>query len=53
MRGDIILDPFAGTCKTGMAAEILGRQYVMVEQDEIAVKLGEAGIKAVIEARND
>ena len=32
--GDLVLDPFGGTMTTGVAAKILGRHYLMIEQDE-------------------
>lgn len=31
--GQIVLDPFAGTCTSAVAAEKLGRQWIMVELD--------------------
>lgn len=31
--GQIVLDPFAGTCTTGVAAEALGRQWMLAELD--------------------
>lgn len=31
-EGDIVLDPFGGTVKTGMAAERLGRRWLVVER---------------------
>lgn len=31
--GQVVLDPFAGTCTTAVAAEQLGRQWLMIEQD--------------------
>src|SRR3989338_3676227 len=33
-RGDLILDPFAGTCTTGVAAYKNGRNFTMIEKDE-------------------
>ena len=32
--GDLILDPFAGTCATGEAAEKLNRSWICCELDE-------------------
>ncbi|MFP3637527.1 DNA methyltransferase [Paraburkholderia sp. SIMBA_054] len=29
--GDLVFDPFAGSCKTGLAAERLGRRWLMAE----------------------
>ncbi|MCR5475552.1 MAG: site-specific DNA-methyltransferase [Lachnospiraceae bacterium] len=32
--GDLVLDPFAGTMTTGVAAKKLGRNYIMIERDK-------------------
>ena len=45
--GDLVLDPFAGTCTTGMAAKTLGRDYLMVEQEEEWCQIGRRRIDAV------
>lgn len=39
-QGDTILDPFAGSCTTGIAANLLNRNFVGIEQDSYYVKLG-------------
>lgn len=39
-EGDIILDPFAGSCTTGIAANLLGRKFVGIDQDEKYLQLG-------------
>lgn len=31
--GDVVLDPFAGSCTTGKSAEILEREWICVEQE--------------------
>lgn len=31
--GDVVLDPYAGTCTTGIAAALLDRRYICIEQD--------------------
>lgn len=31
--GDVVLDPFAGTMTTGVAAKKMGRNYIMLEKD--------------------
>ena len=32
--GDLVLDPFAGTFTTGLAASQMGRQFVLCEMEE-------------------
>lgn len=39
-EGDTILDPFAGSCTTGIAANLLGRNFVGIEQEKDFVELG-------------
>lgn len=38
--GDTILDPFAGSCTTGIAANLLGRKFIGIEQSEDYLQLG-------------
>lgn len=45
--GDIVLDPFAGSCTTGVAALDLGRQFVGCETDRDFVVLGGKRLGAV------
>ncbi|GAH11135.1 unnamed protein product, partial [marine sediment metagenome] len=41
-KNDIILDPFAGSCTTGVAAIALNRQYVMIEKEKEYYEIGKA-----------
>lgn len=36
-KGDIVLDPFGGTCTTGIAAHKHNRKFTMIEKDEYYV----------------
>ena len=38
-KGDVILDPFAGSSTTGIAANLLGRKFIGIEQDENFIQL--------------
>ena len=40
LEGDTILDPFAGSCTTGIAANLLKRNFIGIEMDEKYIKLG-------------
>ena len=40
--GDWILDPFSGSSTTGIAANLLGRRFLGIEQDEEFVKISKA-----------
>jgi DNA modification methylase len=48
--GDICIDPFAGTGSTCIAAKLLGREYIGIEQSEEYHRIAEARLKAT---RND
>lgn len=39
-EGDIVLDPFAGSCTTGIASNLLGRQFVGIEQNREYIEYG-------------
>ncbi|MBR3646899.1 MAG: site-specific DNA-methyltransferase [Paludibacteraceae bacterium] len=39
-EGDTILDPFAGSCTTGIAANLLNRKFIGIEQDKQFCELG-------------
>lgn len=38
--GEVILDPFAGSCSTGIAANLLGRKFVGIDKSEDFLNLG-------------
>ena len=38
-EGDTILDPFSGSSTTGIAANLLGRNFIGIEQDQLFVDL--------------
>lgn len=44
-KGDVVLDPFAGTGTTGIAAINLGRKYIMIEKDADYYEIGKARIR--------
>ncbi len=39
-EGDTILDPFAGSCTTGIAANLLGRKFIGIDMSEEFLQLG-------------
>lgn len=39
-EGDTILDPFAGSCTTGIAANLLGRKFIGFDQSDEFLQLG-------------
>lgn len=48
-KGDTILDPFAGSCTTGIAANLLDRKFIGIDQAEEYLQLG---IRRLKEIRN-
>lgn len=41
-NGDLVLDPFAGSSTTGIAANLTGRRFVGVEREAVYLKLSVA-----------
>lgn len=39
-EGDTILDPFAGSCTTGVAANLLGRKFIGMDQSDEYLQMG-------------
>jgi len=46
--GDLVLDPFAGTCTTAMAAKLLGRRWLMIDIGEEWCQIGRRRVEAVV-----
>lgn len=46
-KEDIILDPFAGSCTTGIAAKLLGRHFIGVEQNQAYLEYGVLRLKEI------
>ena len=50
-EGDTILDPFAGSCTTGIAANLLGRKFIGIDQSEEYLQLGIRRKQEISEAK--
>jgi site-specific DNA-methyltransferase (adenine-specific) len=48
--GGTVLDPFAGSCTTGVAAVLTKREPILIEREAEYVEIGEARLK---EARGE
>jgi site-specific DNA-methyltransferase (adenine-specific) len=48
--GDLVLDPFAGSGTTGVAAARLGRRWLLVDRNPVAVDIARARLGAVVAA---
>jgi site-specific DNA-methyltransferase (adenine-specific) len=48
-KGDVILDPFAGSGSTGVAALMLGRKFIGCEQNPEFARLASRRLEAVVE----
>ena len=44
--GDVILDPFAGSGSTAVAAAMLGRQYIAIELNEEYARIARSRLTA-------
>lgn len=49
---DVVLDPFFGTGTTGVAAKILGRNYIGFEKDEKYVQVSQKRVDETIQDKN-
>lgn len=45
--GDLVLDPFGGTMTTGAMAKKLGRNFIMIEQNEKYIEFGKKRLEKV------
>ena len=50
-EGETVLDPFAGSCTTGIAAKLLGRKFIGIEQEEKYIELGKKRIKELTDEK--
>lgn len=46
-KNDVILDPFAGSATTGIAAYLLDRKFVGIEEDEVYLLLAKNRLLAI------
>lgn len=46
--GEVVLDPFAGTCTTGVVATELGRRFVGIELVEAYARVGVGRLRSVV-----
>lgn len=51
-EGDIILDPFAGSCTTGIAANLLGRKFIGIDQELEFLELGKRRKENILDPKN-
>jgi len=49
-KGDLVLDPFAGSSTTGLATFMLGRKFIGVDLEEKYLELSEKRFKALEQA---
>ena len=46
-EGDVILDPFAGSCTTAVACKNLNRRYICIEKEQEYCDIGQARLDAI------
>ncbi|MCK4667231.1 site-specific DNA-methyltransferase [Candidatus Dependentiae bacterium] len=51
LKGHIILDPFAGSGTTGLAAKILDRKYILIEKDKKSFEIIKKRMKEAVQRR--
>lgn len=51
-EGDTILDPFAGSCTTGIAANLLGRKFIGIDQELEFLELGKRRKENILDPKN-
>lgn len=48
MKGDLILDPFAGSSTTGVSAVSLGRRYIGIDKSEEYLELSKKRLEDIM-----
>ena len=51
--GDVVLDPFGGSMTTAAVAKRLGRNYIMLEQNEQYIRAGQKRVDCVVFENSD
>jgi site-specific DNA-methyltransferase (adenine-specific) len=51
--GDLVLDPYAGSGTTGVAAERLGRRWLLIDRNPVAVEIARARLASEARAGKD
>ena len=47
-ENDLILDPFSGSCTTGVACKIYNRKFIGIDNNENYLKIGKERIKNIL-----
>ena len=51
-KGDTVLDPFAGSCTTGIAANLLERNFIGIDQEKQYLELGQRRRQEIEDKKN-
>jgi site-specific DNA-methyltransferase (adenine-specific) len=52
-KGEVILDPFAGSGTTGLCCKITGRKFVLIEKDRVYCKMIENRLIDIFEEQEE